>query len=163
MLTNDQKKSLLVGLQYYEKLDKKYYILSELKIGKPYLFCPYWYCRKRKMKASDVLPFCSTVWASDEKPGTFNIAFEHKIHGTLLAMRNVPQEYIKDYVDDLYGATQRMVITEYDGRNHPTTLKQEINRIKMWEDDKFKFAKIEYFKDVIDEVQENEYKVYYNS
>ena len=34
---------------------------------------------------------------------------------------------------------------------------------KMWEDDKFKFAKIEYFKDVIDEVQENEYKVYYNS
>lgn len=162
MLTNGVKKELLKDLIKNEKLEEKYYILSELDIGKPYIWCPYWYCRKRKMLYNEVLPFCSKIWATDN-PTKFNISFCIKQHGTLLVMRDVSKQYVKDYVTDLYGAAQRMVITEHDGRNYPSTLKEEINRIKLWEDDKFQFANIEYFKDTIDEVQENDYKVYYKS
>lgn len=155
-MTNEQKESYLRGLIAYKYVDEKFYYFKTLKNGKPYLWCPYLYCRRKK--AIEYLQYYSEVYCSDDKPGTYNIAFGHNKYGYILVMYNVPAEAVKAYVDDLYGAAQRCSIKKNDGRNDPTTLKQEIHRLKLWDDDKFKYAeKIEFFTEVIDEVMKNEY------
>ena len=155
-MTDKQKESYLRGLIAYKYVDEKFYHLRTLKNGKPYLWCPYLYCKRKK--AIEYLPYYSEVYADDTKPGHYNIAFGHKDYGDVMAMFRVPAEFVKVYVDDLYGSAQRCSIKKPDGRNQPTTLKQEINRIKIWQDDKFKFAEdIKYFTDVINEVMKHEY------
>lgn len=154
-MKNPEKELRLKSLIAYKALDTRYYKLNTLKDGTPTIWCPYYYCR-RKSQAEKV-PYYSNVYSSDEQ-GKYNIGFYRYGYGMILALYGVPTDFVQCYVDDLYGSAQRCFIKEYDGRNYPTTLKQEINRIKMWEDDKFKFAeKIEYRQDVIDNIMREEY------
>lgn len=154
-MKNPEKELSLVCLIGYKSLDSRYYKKRTLKDGTPALYCPFYYCKRTQQ--NEKVPYFCYVFASDEQ-FKYHIGFYRDQYGMILAMRNVSIDFVQCYVDDLYGAAQRCSIKEYDGRNYPTTLKQEVSRIKMWEDDKFKFAeKIEYRQDVIDKIMKEEY------
>lgn len=156
MLKYEQKESVLLGLQMYEKLDKRYYILTNDSRGMPYILCPYWYCRKRDMTLKDTLPYYSRILVCDTRANRYDVIFCRKDYGMVWAAREVAYDSVQKLVDDFYGATQRIVIKEYDGRNHPTTLLQEAERIRRWEQDKFKDAKWEFRSETIKKIMEEQ-------